>query len=313
MSLFIIPSLRALGGAERIVNLLSMNLNVDVLAWKDVDVVTVLTRLYQSRKVITFLESSLIFGFVAKYLFGSNWIHSVRNDISFRGVKGIIYKYLLKHADFIVLTSYGQEWMVSHDQEWCVIYNPSEGYRNKNQQRTYDFIAVSSLTEKKGILELVSFWNACNPSLRIGQIGDGPLYQDMIKLKNDNIKMFGFIENKGIVREIMCSSKFFFLNSLKEGSPNAMLEAWDSGCFIVVRDFKYGPREYFLGVKNYEQKLDLPIIDLGRGFMIYSHLDELKEVNWSELWKKFSDIKVSRPPLTESYVNFYYEWVKVGI
>ncbi|MGC6415160.1 MAG: glycosyltransferase [Bacteroidia bacterium] len=313
MSLFIIPSLRALGGAERIVNLLSINLNVDVLAWKDLNFLAVLAQLHQSKKVITFLESSLILGFSAKYFFGSNWVHSIRNDYSFNGVKGIIYKYLLNHADLIVLTSYGQEWMVAQNQEWCVIYNPSEGYRHRIQQRTYDFISVSSLTEKKGIRELVTYWNTCDPIFRVAHIGSGPLFIEIEKLKNDNIKMFGFIDSKHIVRELLYSSKFFFLNSIKEGSPNAMLEAWDSGCFIVVKDFKFGPREYFLDLKNYNQELDLPIIDLSRGFIIYSHLNELNGLNWSKLWNEFASNIVSRPPLTQSHLNFFTEWEKVGM
>lgn len=110
-----------------------------------------------------------------------------------------------------------------------------------NFHNNYDSISVSTVNERKNLnflIELALYRKNIDKPFKHIHLGDGPLlkyYQDLvIQMKlSDSIKFHGKSDN---VYEYLLSSKIFFHFSYYEGTPNAMLEALSSGCFVIATE-----------------------------------------------------------------------------
>lgn len=112
---------------------------------------------------------------------------------------------------------------------------------NINLVSNYDSISVSTVNERKNLqflIELALHRKKLGKSFKHIHLGDGPLlkyYQELIILLElgDLIEFHGKSDD---VYKFLLSTKIFLHFSYYEGTPNAMLEALSSGCFVIATE-----------------------------------------------------------------------------
>jgi glycosyltransferase involved in cell wall biosynthesis len=95
-------------------------------------------------------------------------------------------------------------------------------------------IFCGSLIDRKRPVEMLkSFLNASDDSWQLLYLGDGPLKQELISLKNDQVLVLGSVNN---ANEYYQASDIFVSSSVSEGLPNCVLEAMACGLFCILSD-----------------------------------------------------------------------------
>jgi len=135
-------------------------------------------------------------------------------------------------------------------RKWSVFNNHSillnrlhrlDGSLGNNCSSKYDSISISTVNERKNLnflIELALYRMNLGKPFKHIHLGDGPLlnyYQNLVVKLNlsDSLEFHGKSDN---VYEFLVSAKVFFHFSYYEGTPNAMLEALSSGCFVIATE-----------------------------------------------------------------------------
>jgi len=107
--------------------------------------------------------------------------------------------------------------------------------------KDFDIVYVARLVPVKGLLlflEVVAQIKASLPSVRVAIVGDGPLYDELIKQSErlgirDNLHFLGKLSD---VIPVLRRARVYVLLSENEGMSIAMLEAMSCGLPVVARD-----------------------------------------------------------------------------
>jgi glycosyltransferase involved in cell wall biosynthesis len=175
-------------------------------------------------------------------------------------IKNLIFKFLLKKADSIIVNSiyFQKEFYKKFKIHTQFIYNPFDKQliNNKIKDKTkIDFyeknnlkiIAVGRLTDQKDHITLLKAFKLIhkklNPKLLI--LGKGIKYQFLKEYIKNNyltkrVKLFGYTKNP---YPIIKKSDIVVLTSKFEGLPNILLEAQYLKKYIISTDCPTGPRE----------------------------------------------------------------------
>jgi len=97
------------------------------------------------------------------------------------------------------------------------------------------FISVGSLIERKDPQTIIKAFKKANNENKAHLIilGKGPLYDECVKIKDENISLLGFVNN---VSQYYRASDVYISASHSEGLPNTVLEAIGSGLPVILSD-----------------------------------------------------------------------------
>jgi glycosyltransferase involved in cell wall biosynthesis len=166
--------------------------------------------------------------------------HHLPNDI--------IFKYLLKRADFIVLQHTGQVIKMRIRGKKVMFPNilDHQNLPVADGEPGQYLIYVGSLTMLKGADKLYDIVNAlkiAEPVMIVGQPNDShakPIFEKLKELRNTDAK--GRIQHSDTLK-LIANAKALINTSDFEGFPNVFLEAWSMG--IPVLSLKVNPGKIF--------------------------------------------------------------------
>ena len=208
----------------------------------------------------------------------------------------IVYNYLLKKADYIVLQHSGQDVNIASMRGKKVtfpnIIDQSNLPATKNVKEDY-LLYLGTLTTLKGshkLLQLVSMLENNTQVVIIGQPTDekSKLVFDQFKLK-PNVKLMGRLPHEQAL-EFVANAKALINTSEFEGFPNVFLEAWALG--VPVISLNVNPGKIF-------DKYDLGVFCDG----------DLKKMKESAEGNKMSTIKKES---MNAYINEFHDAISGG-
>lgn len=95
-------------------------------------------------------------------------------------------------------------------------------------QKKNQFIYAGRLSDEKGILDLVNIWDKVNNE-KLVICGSGPLenkLKEIIKVKNLNIQMIGYLNHRDLLTEIASSKALIFPSKVYETFGLSILESY---------------------------------------------------------------------------------------
>lgn len=100
---------------------------------------------------------------------------------------------------------------------------------------------VGYLRGAKGIdtiINVIKLMNKDNINFKFNIVGDGDMFDDLQNLIENNrleekVKLWGFVNDRNKLFEILDSSDIFFFPSLSEGSPRVVIEAMSRGVPVI--------------------------------------------------------------------------------
>lgn len=116
-------------------------------------------------------------------------------------------------------------------------------------QNAFVYIYCGVLTKGKRVIELIDKFNSSlkeNEYLLI--LGDGPLYEEVVKCSNDYIKVLGFQKN---VMEFYSISNVYVSNSSSEGFSMSIIEALGCNLYLLLSDIPSHKECFFIDNKTY--------------------------------------------------------------
>ena len=137
-------------------------------------------------------------------------------------------------------------------------YNPFEISEGSTYSADSEYVVYAgSLTEQKGVKDLLESWKVSKINLRLLVIGSGQLENEITnKYSSKNIEFLGFLENnktKDIIRQaraVITATKIF------EGQPRLITEASAYGVPSIYPSFggldEYFPDDYKLSFKQFD-------------------------------------------------------------
>ena len=137
-------------------------------------------------------------------------------------------------------------------------YNPLEISEGSIYSADSEYVVYAgSLTEQKGVKDLLESWKVSKINLRLLVIGSGQLENEITKkYSSKNIEFLGFLENnktKDIIRQaraVITATKIF------EGQPRLITEASAYGVPSIYPSFggldEYFPDDYKLSFKQFD-------------------------------------------------------------
>lgn len=116
---------------------------------------------------------------------------------------------------------------------------------DKISKKNIDILYVGRLDPYKGILDLINVFNNISQDKNINFtiIGDGPLYNKILSLKNKNIKIIGYVTNDEL-QSYYQRAKLFVLPSYSENFPATVIEAIQNNCLVLASNV--GDQKYIL-------------------------------------------------------------------
>jgi len=146
----------------------------------------------------------------------------------------IIYPYLLRNADLVLVQHEGQR-KILDDRNISSIVFPNlvelSMVPTSNGIPEHDFVYVGELSQRKGLPEFFSIINKC-PFYKFGVIGPPgdrsghAFYNDLKSLHN--VTLYGKLSHAEVLNQII-NSKALISTSRMEGFPNIFIEAWACG------------------------------------------------------------------------------------
>lgn len=189
--------------------------------------------------------------------------------VSTRGSESALKKSLeniiiYKRADRIICVSkdmaIGVGKIFGYKNKIKVLYNPYNYQAIKDMQcMTCDLemsknaiITVGRLSECKGYFQLIKAFKMVAEKMDDTQlifVGDGELHERLEQYTKElgirnYVKFVGFQENP---YSYLTKAKIYFLSSVSEGFPNALVEAMACGLPVIATDCQTGPREILNG------------------------------------------------------------------
>ncbi len=131
-----------------------------------------------------------------------------------------------------------QSWGVS-GEKITVIYNAfkkPEFEKEKSNKKDFVIVSVGRLVPWKGFDKLIDVVNSLSSeikNIKLNIIGSGPLYNDLKKREDDNIKVLGVMSQLELYKEIS-NSDLFVLNTGYEGFSHQLLEVMSIGVPIIT-------------------------------------------------------------------------------
>jgi len=190
--------------------------------------------------------------------FGNSFIKSFFVVMYGKRYINILRDYNLK---IIALNEFCKDYLIKkgvNEDKVFKNYNPfeiSEGYKYSADSEYV--VYAGSLTEQKGVKDLLESWKESKINLRLLVIGSGQLENEITnKYSSKNIEFLGFLENnktKDIIRQaraVITATKIF------EGQPRLITEASAYGVPSIYPSFggldEYFPDDYKLSFKQYD-------------------------------------------------------------
>lgn len=164
-------------------------------------------------------------------------ISEVLKRITYRFVSGIIAQ-----TNFAKRILYEK----TKSNKIYVINNPVNIIKKTNDKEVNLIVSIGRLSVEKGQKYLIKAFSLVkNKDWKLALIGDGPDREYLEKLVldlnlNDQVIFYGHLTN---FSKYLTQSKIFVLPSLKEGFPNALIEAMAMGKAVISSDFFDGENE----------------------------------------------------------------------
>ena len=230
--------------------------------------------IYKNKDFVVFAFQANLYCTIICKLFGIKII--IRSNSSPSGwskgiVKQLMYKYLLKLTDNIIVNSldFQKEFKKMFNVKSICIYNPlnkdevilkSKKYLNfpffKNKNHQLNIINVARFTDQKDHMTLLKAVNLIKNKInfKLLIVGRGVNKVKMINFINENglhkkVKVINFQNNP---YKYIAKSNLFILTSTFEGLPNVLLEAMALKKFIISSNCPTGPREILMNGKGGE-------------------------------------------------------------
>ena len=230
--------------------------------------------IYRDKNYVVFAFQANLYCTIICKLFGIKII--IRSNSSPSGwskgiVKQLMYKYLLKLTDNIIVNSFDfqKEFKKKFSVKSICIYNPlnktevilkSKQYLNfpffKNKNHQLNIINVARFTNQKDHLTLLKAVNLIKNKInfKLLIVGRGVNKTKMLNFINENglqkkVKIINFQSNP---YKYIAKSNLFILTSTFEGLPNVLLEAMALKKFIISSNCPTGPREILMNGKGGE-------------------------------------------------------------
>tara|TARA_B110000003_G_scaffold224325_1_gene224874 strand:+ start:179 stop:1264 length:1086 start_codon:yes stop_codon:yes gene_type:complete len=171
-------------------------------------------------------------------------VSEVLKRITYRFVSGIIAQ-----TNFAKRVLYEK----TKSNKIYVINNPVNIIKKTNDKEINLIVSIGRLSVEKGQKYLIKAFSLVkNKDWKLALIGDGPERKYLEKLVsdlnlNDQVIFYGHLTN---FSKYLTQSKIFVLPSLKEGFPNALIEAMAMGKAVVSSDFFDGENEIIENEKN---------------------------------------------------------------
>ena len=187
----------------------------------------------------------------------------------------IVYPYLLKHADLVLVQHQGQkDILLKKNIKSTIFLNIIDlaGIPDLSNQVHKDFAYVGWLDKRKGFVEFFDLVNKA-PAYTYKVIGPprdqiGYLYFNKLK-SYPNVALLGELKHSQTILEI-ANSKALISTSAMEGFPNVFIEAW--ACGIPVISLKVDPGSVI-------QKEGLGEVAHGDLDKMVAALDKIKNTN----------------------------------
>jgi glycosyltransferase involved in cell wall biosynthesis len=230
--------------------------------------------IFRNKNYVVFAFQANLYCTIICKLFGIKII--IRSNSSPSGwskgiVKQLMYKYLLKLTDNIIVNSFDfqKEFKKKFSVKSICIYNPlnktevilkSKKYLNfpffKNKDHQLNIINVARFTNQKDHLTLLKAVNLIKNKInfKLLIVGRGANKPKMLNFINENrlqkkVKVINFQNNP---YKYIAKSNLFILTSTFEGLPNVLLEAMALKKFIISSNCPTGPREILMNGKGGE-------------------------------------------------------------
>lgn len=257
--------------------------------------------------VVSFLDYANMITIIAKFLSfrkarliisSRSFLHKELISKKFKGLSFILYKYLSRYADYIVVNSLESknrfiQLLESNPDTVRVIYNPLDiNAIDKQKEAHIDFdflagyiLAVGRLSREKGFLYLLRAYALIKEKIneKLVILGEGPDEQMLKSLTKDlgiqkEVYFLGFQNNP---YKFMKNASIFVLSSLNEGFPNVLIEAMACRTSVVATNCTSGPGEI---IENHKNGILVPPAD--ENALAEAIVDLLKNKN---LRMKFSE------------------------
>jgi glycosyltransferase involved in cell wall biosynthesis len=193
------------------------------------------------------------------------------------------------------------------------IYNPIcfNTKLKKEEKRLNYLLAIGRIEKQKnfyGIIKAYNIVRAKNPNLKLIIVGSGSEKNKLLELVfNLKIKKFVIFRNFQNPSIFYKTSKIFILNSLFEGMPNVILEAFSYKIPVISSNCLSGPKEimcnnkfgYLVPVNNYKflaKKINYVLEN-------YGEAKKKTKLAYKNLWK-FNYIKQCKK--YEKFINYFF-------
>ena len=205
------------------------------------------------------------------------------------------------NLNILTLTQHHKDFLVNlgvKSEKIFVQPNPVpniKNIKNEKNERKKQIIYAGRISEEKGIIELLNAWNAIDTKgYKLIIVGEGPMYSEIETLVKDSnsIKLYGYRENKEVLKLIRESKAVVTATKLFEGQPTLLCEASALSTPSIFPDTggikDFFPEEYVLKFEQYDYKKlsdklehvikskDLESIGKNNQTFISSYLDEDK-------------------------------------
>jgi len=137
-------------------------------------------------------------------------------------------------------------------------YNPFEISEGHTYSADSEYVVYAgSLTEQKGVKDLLESWKVSKINLRLLVIGSGQLENEITsKYSSENIEFLGFLENNKAIDIIRQARAVITATKIFEGQPRLITEASVYGVPSIYPSFggldEYFPDDYKLSFKQFD-------------------------------------------------------------
>ncbi len=243
------------------------------------------TKSYISKNHISKKNFCLKCGYISNSSFSFN---KYFNDSYFKSLIAIRFsRKLLKSISkfpmtILALNNFQKEFIKSYkkDNQIEILSNPIRHVKiNTNQYNpSSNFVVYAgAITKEKGVDKLLETWRGLNISnLTLKIIGTGSMEEELKeKYKENNVKFFGFLDNKKTLDHIRKARAVVTATRMLEGQPRLLCEATSFGVPSIYPFFggmnEYFPEDYQFSFKQYDYK------DLGNKLLLLDNEQKLSE------------------------------------
>ena len=170
----------------------------------------------------------------------------------------ILKKYNLK---IIALNEFCKDYLISKGVDRSKVfksYNPFEIHESHTYSSDSKYVVYAgSLTEQKGVKDLLETWQKSKVNLKLMILGNGQLENEIKKkYSSNNIEFLGFLENKKTIDLIKNARAVITATRMYEGQPRLISEASAYGIPSIYPSFggldEYFPNDYKLSFKQFD-------------------------------------------------------------